>query len=83
MLAQPHSNDLVASPSEPTPAAGHRWALLVSFCGSDPLSWVALLVTGCGSLGALAVAPSRQRRTMVAFGLLALAVYAFVAVALA
>jgi hypothetical protein len=49
--------------------------------GSDPLSWVALLVTGCGSLGALAVAPSRQRRTMVAFGLLALAVYALVAVA--
>jgi hypothetical protein len=175
MLAQPHSNDLVAPPSEPTPAAGlssiffgtaiavafvwplalalllpgslvdrrrragilsvsaavlglyvllevvasctydvplnpvgaFKWLLasptpaISSFLqllrvgvaslvmgawwrpavGSDPLSWVALLVTGCGSLGALAVAPSRQRRTMVAFGLLALAVYALVAVA--
>jgi hypothetical protein len=48
---------------------------------SDDLSWLVLLGAAGGWTGALAVAPSRQRRTMLAFLLLALAVYALVAVA--
>jgi hypothetical protein len=48
---------------------------------SDGLSWLLLLAAACGWMGALAVAPSRQRGMMLGFLLLALAVYALVAVA--
>jgi hypothetical protein len=48
---------------------------------SDTLSWLVLLGAAGGWTGALVVAPSRQRRTMLGFLLLALTVYALLAVA--
>jgi len=48
---------------------------------SDTVSWLVLLGAAGGWTSALVVAPSRQRRTMLGFLLLALAVYALLAVA--